>query len=234
GETGKPGAQQTWTSDGQRPTFARVYIGNGNSLDLVSLQVTVTVEGPRTRTVVDHIFRNPHNRQLEGTFEYPLPTGASPSYYAMFIGQNRDTPPRGRSGRETQALPGDALARMTPTEIVKNVDRADWGQLREARIVNQQKALETYEEIVRGRIDPALLEYAGGNTFSGRVFPIPPKGYNRVIIAYEELLPFAQDRVVYRYSLPDCKLTALQFNLNASAAECKDAAILPAKMKREE
>ena len=48
-----------------------------------------------SRTVVDHIFRNPHDRRLEGTFEYPLPTGASPSYFAMFLGQTRDTvPPR--------------------------------------------------------------------------------------------------------------------------------------------
>src|SRR5262249_1719131 len=84
---------QTWHRDGRRPTFARVYIGDGNSLELVSLQVTVTIEGPRARTVVDHIFRNPHDRQLEGTFEYPLPTGASASYFAMFIGQTRDTVP---------------------------------------------------------------------------------------------------------------------------------------------
>src|SRR5205814_10502386 len=55
-------------------------------------------------------------------------------------------------------------------------------------------------------IDPALLEYAGGNTFSGRVFPIPPKGYNRVLIAYEELLPVASAKVQYRFPLPDCKL----------------------------
>src|SRR5439155_24519720 len=90
---GKSTLSQTWTGDGQRPTFARVYIGNGNSLDLVSLQVTVTIEGPRARTVVDHVFRNPHNQQLEGTFEYPLPTGASPSYFAMFLGPTRDTMP---------------------------------------------------------------------------------------------------------------------------------------------
>src|SRR5205807_7420179 len=96
---------------------------------------------------------------------------------------------------------------LPPAELVKQISSTDWGQLQEARVVSKAKALETYEEIVRGRIDPALLEYAGGNTFSGRVFPIPPRGYNRVLIAYEELLPFAQDRVLYRYPLPDCKLT---------------------------
>src|SRR5205085_6414995 len=73
-----------------RPSFARVYVGDQTSLELVSLQVTTTIEGPRARTVVDHIFHNPHNRQLEGTFEYPLPSGASPSYFAMFLGQTRE------------------------------------------------------------------------------------------------------------------------------------------------
>ena len=109
---------------------------------------------------------------------------------------------------------------LTPAELVKQVDTADWGRLQEARIVSKQKALETYEEVVRGRIDPALLEYAGGNTFTGRVFPIPPKGYNRVILAYEELLPFAQEHMLYRFPLPDCKLNELQFSLQAKAAEC--------------
>jgi hypothetical protein len=61
---------------------------------------------------------------------------------------------------------------------VKQISTTDWGRLQEARVVSQAKALEVYEETVRGRIDPALLEYAGGNTFRGRVFPIAPKGYN--------------------------------------------------------
>ena len=78
---------QVWKQHRGRPTFARVYIGDGNALELVSLHVTTTIDGPRARTVVDHVFRNPHERQLEGTFEYPLPTGASPSYYAMFPGK---------------------------------------------------------------------------------------------------------------------------------------------------
>jgi tetratricopeptide (TPR) repeat protein len=236
--TRKPGedrAPRTWHRDRQRPTFARVYVGGGNSLELVSLQVTVTVEGPRARTVVDHIFRNPHDRQLEGTFEYPLPTGASPSYFAMFIGQTRDTVPA-RFGPRGNAppLPANELARLEPAQLVRQVSAADWGTLREAHVVAKEKALETYEDTVRGRIDPALLEYAGGNTFSGRVFPIPPKGFNRVIIAYEELLPATGDRVVYRYPLPDCKLAELQLSVQARTAECRDVAFRPEPVKKEE
>ena len=226
---------QVWHRDRGRPTFARVYIGDGNSLELVSLHVSVTIEGPRARTVVDHIFRNPHNRQLEGTFEYPLPTGASPSYFAMFLGQTRNNVPAlfGRRG-DNAPLPAGALARMTPEKLVKHVDTADWGPLQQGRIVSKQKALETYEEVVRGRIDPALLEYAGGNTFSGRVFPIPQQGYNRVILAYEELLPFAQEQMIYRFPLPECKLNELQLSLQAEAGECLQPVFLPKDAKKEE
>ena len=226
-------APAVWHRDRQQPTFARVYVGDGNSLELVSLNVTTTVEGPRARTVVDHIFRNPHDRRLEGTFEYPLPTGASASYFAMFLGQTRDTVPV-RFGRRDVALPPlDAFARLTPAQLVKHVDTADWGELREARVVNNEKALETYEEVVRGRVDPALLEYAGGNTFRGRVFPIPAKGYNRVIIAYEETLPVTTGQLIYRFALPGVKLTEMKFTLQASAKECLKPVVLPKGAKME-
>src|SRR5439155_18380895 len=115
----------------------------------------------------------------------------------------------------TPPLPEATLARLSPSELVKHVDTTDWGKLQEARIVAKDKALETYEEEVRGQIDPALLEYAGGNTFRGRVFPIPSKGYNRVILAYEELLPVSQDKMLYRFPLPGCKLTEMKFSLQA-------------------
>jgi tetratricopeptide (TPR) repeat protein len=234
GKDKKEKAPQVWHRDQSRPTFARVYVGDGNALELVSLQVNVTVEGPRARTVVDHIFRNPHDRQLEGTFEYPLPTGASPAYFAMFLGQTRDTVPARFGRRGENALPADALARLTPAELVKRVDTADWGQLQEARIVGKEKALETYEEVVRGRIDPALLEYTGGNTFSGRVFPIPPRGYNRVLLAYEELLPVAQEQLLYRFPLPNRQLNDLQFTLQANPAECRKASFTPTDAQKEE
>src|SRR5262249_33232529 len=160
-------------------TFARVYVGDGNALELVSLHVSVVVEGPRARTLVDHVFRNPHGRQLEGTFEYPLPPGASPSYYAMFLGASRDAPPP-RRFKEQPAQPGKKPLppeAMPPAQLARQVDVADWGRLQEARVVAPQRGAEAYEEVVRGRIDPALLEYASGNTFRGRVFPIQPKGY---------------------------------------------------------
>src|SRR5262249_6458900 len=172
--------QQVWKQHAGRPTFARIHLGDGNALELVSLQVTTTIDGPRARTVVDHVFRNPHDRQLEGTFEYPLPTGASPSYYAMFPGKTQDSAPPlfARQGK-APPLGGELLASLGPAAMAHAVKTDDWGNLMESRVVNKTQALETYEEVTRRRVDPALLEYAGGNTFSGRVFPIPAKGFSR-------------------------------------------------------
>src|SRR5262249_38635976 len=73
GKRKPPGGPKVWKRDAGRPTFARVYVGDKNSLKLVSLHVTVHIEGSRARTLVDHVFHNPHRQQLEGTFEYPLP-----------------------------------------------------------------------------------------------------------------------------------------------------------------
>src|SRR5262245_55297376 len=176
----KPQPPKVWHRDRARPTFARVYVGDKKSLELVSLHVNVVVEGHRARTTVDHVFRNPHGRQLEGMFEYPLPAGASPSYYALFLGATRDAEParfKPPAAGKPPLLP-EALA---PAQLARQIDAADWGKLQEARLVPPEKAVETYEEVVRGQVDPALFEYASGNTFRGRVFPIPPKGYNRVI-----------------------------------------------------
>ncbi len=223
-------ASRVWRRNSGRPSFARVYVGDGNSLELVSLDVHVTVQGPRARTVVDHVFRNRNPRQLEGTFEYPLPSAASPSYFAMFLGQSRQViPPRFARGAGEKVAPvlPDAVANLSPELLVRDVNTTDWGRLQEARIVGKEKALETYEEVVRGRIDPALLEYASGNTFRGRVFPIPSNGYNRVVIAYEELLPVSQGKMLYRFPLPDCKLSSLHFSLQAPERECHASEFVP-------
>lgn len=232
-ETAKTKPPQVWHRDGSRPTFARVYVGDNNSLELVSLHVSVIVEGPRARTLVDHVFRNPHAKQLEGTFEYPLPSGASPSYYAMFLGATRDTAPRFKPQEQRPGKPVVLPEMLAPSALARQVDTADWGKLQEARIVPPDKALEAYEEVVRSKIDPALLEYASGNTFRGRVFPIAPKGYNRVILAYEETLPVTSGQMVYRYALPTCQLHEMRFTLQADTRECKDAVLQPKDARKE-
>ena len=173
--------------------------------------------GARARTVVDHIFHNPHNRQLEGTFEYPLPTGASPPATSPCSSARRATPSRRASpaGGDNLPCPPTHSPRLTPEQSSSTSTPPTGAACRKPLV-----AAEGPRNLRgnRSRPDrPALLEYAGGNTFRGRVFPIPPKGYNRVLIAYEELLPVAREQMLYRFPLPDCKLKELQLHPPANA-----------------
>ncbi|MEZ5988944.1 MAG: VIT domain-containing protein [Planctomycetota bacterium] len=230
----KPGAgdtgAQAWKRSSQRPSFARVYVGNGNSLVLERMRVTVHVDGPRARTVVDHVFRNPHDQALEGTFEYPLPAGASPCAYAMYVSGEQARIPTFFPRAEGQPLPPMALADLPFEDGLKKVDERDWGKLREARVVRRQKARQVYEEVTRQRVDPALLEYAVGNVFRGRVFPIPPKGLNRVILVYEETLADDGGVQSYRFPLPDCDLGLLHVTVSTPIAGVADLELTPKPM----
>jgi len=62
------------------------------------------------------------------------------------------------------------------------------GALREGVVVEKEKGRQVFEQIVRRRIDPGLLEKTSGNSFRARVYPIPAGGSKRVIIAYEQEL----------------------------------------------
>jgi tetratricopeptide (TPR) repeat protein len=70
-----------------------------------------------------------------------------------------------------------------------------------ADIVEKQRAREIYEEILRERRDPGLLEWAGGNIFKARVFPIEPRQEKRIEISYTQVLPLRGNQFRYSYGL---------------------------------
>ena len=74
-------------------------------------------------------------------------------------------------------------------------------KLIEADIVEKQRAREIYEQILRERRDPGLLEWSGGNIFKARVFPIPGNGEKRIKISYTQVLPLKGSRYRYSYAL---------------------------------
>lgn len=76
------------------------------------------------------------------------------------------------------------------------------GRLREGVVVEKAKGRKAFEEIVRRGVDPGLLEKTAGNSFKARVYPIPAKGYKRLILAYEQELSDAGPRdLLYRLPL---------------------------------
>ena len=74
-------------------------------------------------------------------------------------------------------------------------------ELVEADVVEKQRAREIYETILRERRDPGLLEWAGGNLFKARVFPIPGESEKRIKISYTQVLPLRGRTYRYSYAL---------------------------------
>ena len=74
------------------------------------------------------------------------------------------------------------------------------GTLREAVVVEKEKARVAFEATVRDKIDPALLEQGNGNNYKTRIYPIPSKGYKRVVLAYQQKLIRNEDS--YYYQIP--------------------------------
>lgn len=74
------------------------------------------------------------------------------------------------------------------------------GNLREAVVVEKEKARVAFESTVRNRIDPALLEKTKGNNYKARIYPIPAKGYKRVVLAFQQKLLVTNN--AYFYKIP--------------------------------
>lgn len=75
------------------------------------------------------------------------------------------------------------------------------GKMQGAELLNAEEARQIYEQIVRQRIDPGLLEYAGQNLYRARVFPIPAQGDKAIKLKYEQVLSQKADLHHYRYGL---------------------------------
>lgn len=130
-------------------------------LAMVDHRVTVAIEDQVAITTVAQTFRNHTDRQLEATYLFPVPKGASVDKFVMTV-----------DGKEVKGelLPSD-------------------------------KARDIYNSIVRRTQDPGLLEYVGGNLFRMRVFPVPPKGDQKVSIRFNSLSPKEGNLVQYTYPL---------------------------------
>jgi len=98
-------------------------------------------------------------------------------------------------------------------------------ELVEADVVEKQRAREIYETILREKRDPGLLEWAGGNIFKARVYPIPGRSEKRIKITYTQVLPLKGNRYRYSYSLQSEMLKqhplrelAIDVKINSAAA----------------
>ncbi len=111
-------------------------------------RVKVEITDQATVTSIDQVFLNEEGIDVEGTYIFPIPEGASISEFSMYVD----------------------------------------GTKLDGAVLDADEARNIYEEIVRRRIDPALLEYMGRGLYRARVFPIPANGERRVELSYDEIL----------------------------------------------
>ena len=76
------------------------------------------------------------------------------------------------------------------------------------RLLPKDEARRIYEEIVRTKRDPALLEYMGRGLYRTSVFPIPPGADRKVTMRYTQLCKRDRDVVEFAYPLSTQKFTA--------------------------
>lgn len=71
------------------------------------------------------------------------------------------------------------------------------GILREGVVVDKAQGRQVFENIVRQKIDPGLLELTRGNVFRSRVYPIPARGWKHIVVSYEQELIRSDDGLLY-------------------------------------
>ncbi len=71
------------------------------------------------------------------------------------------------------------------------------GKYREASVVPKAKAKEAYENTIRARIDPAIIEKTIGNNFKTRLYPLPAQGYKKIKITISEILEVKNSKLQY-------------------------------------
>src|SRR5689334_2909135 len=76
------------------------------------------------------------------------------------------------------------------------------------RLMPKEEARRIFEEIVRTKRDPALLEYMGRGLFKTSVFPIPPHADRKVTLRYTQILRRDHDVVEFSYPFGTQKFTA--------------------------
>jgi len=75
------------------------------------------------------------------------------------------------------------------------------GEPVQGQVLSRDEARRTYEEIVRGMRDPALLEYLDRGAVQASIFPIPAGGERRIELEYSQVLAADSGLIHYRYPL---------------------------------
>jgi len=98
-------------------------------------------------------------------------------------------------------IEGTYIFPMSAQAAISNFSMFVGNEELSGKILDKTEARRIYEEIVRRRKDPALLEYFGDGMFQASVYPIPAHGEARIKLHYSEMLRRDAATCGYRYTL---------------------------------
>ena len=90
---------------------------------------------------------------------------------------------------------------LTDGAMVSNFAMYVNGKRLEGEIIEKEEAIKLYEDIVRKRIDPALLEFVNHKLYCAKIFPISPKEQQKITLKYSEILKNNNSFVKFLYPL---------------------------------
>jgi Ca-activated chloride channel family protein len=94
-------------------------------------------------------------------------------------------------------------------------------------LLDAEEARAIYEEIVRKRRDPALIELAGHGLLRARVFPLNPGETRRVTLRFSQLLERAGDALQLRYAggVPNATICSTGGSAPPNRCEARDPSV---------
>ena len=95
---------------------------------------------------------------------------------------------------------GDYLYPLPGEAVFSNFSLFQGDQELTGETMDANKARAIYEEIVRRKKDPALIELAGHGLIRARVFPINPGETRKITLRYTQMLSRAGDALQFRYA----------------------------------
>ena len=97
---------------------------------------------------------------------------------------------------------------IPPGAAIKGMTLIVDGKEFRGKLMKADEARRIYEEIVRGKKDPALLEYAGFGLYRTRAFPLQPGKPCKVVVNYSDVCRKDRDLVEVWYPLNTEKFSA--------------------------
>ena len=95
---------------------------------------------------------------------------------------------------------GDYIYPLPGEAVFSNFSLFQGDQELRGETMDADRARAIYEEIVRRKRDPALIELAGHGLIRARVFPINPGETRKITLRYTQLLERAGDALQFRYA----------------------------------